>query len=136
AAHASLTRSRLSEHSPWALLGAPAEASSTWLLGLQAAWELDLAGHLRKLGESAQARLAASAYGMAAVKVTISARIAHAYLRLRGVQAQMAIEAENQRVAGNLQRMAESRQRNGVATRFDVASARAEGAAIASHLWQ
>lgn len=135
-AHAGLTRSRPSEHSPLALLGAPVEASSTWLLGLQAVWELDLAGYLHHLNESAQARLAASAYGMAAVKVSIAARIAHAYLRLRGVQAQMAIEAESQRVAGNLLRMAESRQRNGVATRLDVASARAEATVIASRLWQ
>jgi outer membrane protein TolC len=72
-AEVSYARSALSENSPMAALGAPTHATDNWSLGLQAAWELDLWGHLRSLNESAEARLYASAYGMEAVKVSIAA---------------------------------------------------------------
>ncbi len=135
-AEASYTRSALSEHSPMALLGAPTEASNLWSLGLQAGWELDLWGHLRHLSESAEARLQASGYGMEAMKVSVAGDVARTYLLLRGVQAQMDIVEENRQIAENLVRMAESRQRNGVATRFDAAAARADVAGIEARLSQ
>lgn len=135
-ADAGYTRSALSEHSPFAMLGAPTAAASTWTLGLQAAWELDLRGYLRHLSDSADARLQASTYGMAAVKVSTAGEVARIYLLLRGVQSQMAIVEENGRIAENLVQMAESRQRHGVASRFDAAAARADAASIEARLSQ
>jgi NodT family efflux transporter outer membrane factor (OMF) lipoprotein len=133
---ASYARSALSENSPLAALGAPTNASDSWSLGLQAGWELDLWGHLRHLGESAEARLQASAHGMDAVRVSIAGEVARRYLLLRGLQARQAIVEENRRIAENLTRLTESRQRNGVATRYDVAAARADLAGIEARLTQ
>ncbi|MDR3221787.1 MAG: TolC family protein, partial [Candidatus Accumulibacter sp.] len=134
AADASYTRSALSEHSPMAMLGAPTEAADLWNLGLQAGWELDLWGRLRHLADSAEARLQASRFGMEAVRVSVAADVARTYLLLRGAQAQEAIGEENRRIADGLLRMAESREQNGVATRFDAAAARADMAGIEARL--
>lgn len=135
-ANANYTRSALSEHSPMVLLGAPTEPTSTWLLGLQAGWELDLWGYLHHLSDSAEAKLQASNFGMEAVRVSVSGDVARTYLLLRGVQAQIAIIEKNRRIAEDLLRMTESRERNGVATRFDAAAARADLAGIDAHLSQ
>ena len=135
-ADASYTRSALSKNSPMAALGAPTSASDSWSLGLQAGWELDLWGHLRHLSESAEARLQASAYGMEAVKVSVAGDVARTYLLLRGIQAQQSIVEENRQIAENLVRLTESRQRNGVATRYDAAAARADLAGIEARLTQ
>ncbi|ARU05488.1 multidrug transporter [Comamonas serinivorans] len=136
AATAGYTRSGLSEHSPLHRLGAPTAGSSTWTLGLQAGWELDLWGHLRQVETSARMQLQAVAYGQEAVRVSVAAEVARTYLLLRGAQAQTAIAQDNQRIAQDLLRMAESRARNGVATRFDAAAARADLAGIEASLLQ
>lgn len=130
------TRSAISEHSPDALLGAPTEASSTWKLGLQAGWELDLWGHLRHQSESANAQLQATTWGMEDVKVSVAGDVARTYLLLRGTQAQIRIVDDNRRIALNLVHLTESRQRNGVATRYDVAAAHADVASIEARLAQ
>lgn len=130
AAAGGYSRSAISHNSPLALLGAPTRGSDTWLFGLEAGWELDLWGRLRHLSESAEANLEASGYGKKAVRVSIAAEVAYTYLQLRGVQAQESVAEQNRQLAEGLVRMAESRERNGVATRFDAAAARADVAGI------
>jgi NodT family efflux transporter outer membrane factor (OMF) lipoprotein len=115
-----------------AALGAPTNAADTWALGVQAGWELDLWGSLRHRADAAASRLEARHFDRAMVKVSVTGEVARLYLRLRGVEAQEAILAENRRVAEDLLRMAESRTRNGVATRFDAAAARADLAGISA----
>ncbi|WP_232216572.1 efflux transporter outer membrane subunit [Brenneria nigrifluens] len=129
-ANSAYSRSGLSEHSPMASLGAPTDASSTWSLGLQASWELDLWGHLGYLSDSARANLEASGYSKEAVMVSIGGDVARTYLLLRGIQAQEKIVGQNRQIAKGLVEMAESREKNGVATRFDATAARAELARI------
>jgi NodT family efflux transporter outer membrane factor (OMF) lipoprotein len=101
---------------------------------LLASWEVDLWGYLGHLDDAAQARLQASYYGMEAVKVSVAGEVARNYLLLRGTQAQAAFVADNREIAVDLLRMAQSRERNGVATRFDAAAARAEIASIDARL--
>lgn len=135
-AGASYRREALSEQSQLAMLGAPTDASSVWSLGLRASWELDLWGHLRRQSESAEARLQATTYSMGVVRVSIAGDVARTYLLLRGVQAQMSIALENRQIAENLVHLVESRQRNGVATRFEAAAAGADVAGIDARLSQ
>src|SRR3546814_5426197 len=52
------------------------------------------------------------------------------YLQLRGTQAQLDITRQNLEVADRTLRLAESRERNGVATRFETSSARAQLATV------
>ncbi len=130
AAEAGYARSAQSEYSPLVRLGAPTTASSAWQLGLQAGWELDLWGHLRQLGAAADARLQASAYGTHAVQVSVAGDIARTYLLLRGAQAQLTLAGQQRAIAADLLRLAQSRQRHGVATRFEAAAAQAEVAVV------
>lgn len=135
-ADASYARSSLSENAPMAMLGAPTDSTDLWSLGVQAGWELDVWGYLQHLGDSAEATLQASHFEMDAVRVSLAGGVARTYLLLRGVQAQETIMEDNRQIAANLVRLAESRERHGVATRFDAASARADVASIEARLTQ
>ena len=130
------SRAAISENSPLHQLGAPTDGFDTWSVGLGASWEIDLWGYNRRLNEAARSGLEAAAYGREAVRVSVSAEIARTYLLLRGVQAQTAITQDNRRIAADLLRMAESRERNGVASRFDTAAARSDLAGIDARLLQ
>lgn len=64
-------------------------------LGGQASWEIDLFGGLRRGREAAQADLASTLANADAVRLSIAAETADAYLQLRGLQARLQV-AENQ----------------------------------------
>ena len=78
----------------------------------------------------------AAEFGRDAARVSVAGDVARTYLLLRGVQAQEKISGEHRQVVLQLLRMAASRERNGVATRFDVAAARADLARIEARLLQ
>jgi NodT family efflux transporter outer membrane factor (OMF) lipoprotein len=129
-ASAGYTREAISEHGKFAALGAPTSASDFWQLGFDANWELDLWGRARRSREGAAAAFEATVYEREAARVALSAEVARAYLQLRGTQAQLDITRQNLEVADRTLRLAESRERNGVATRFETSSARAQLATI------
>nr|WP_156124200.1 efflux transporter outer membrane subunit [Achromobacter sp. RTa] len=129
-AGASYAREALSENGKLAALGAPSSATDFWRLGFNARWEIDLWGRARRLQEGAEASLAATAYEREAARVALSAEVARAYLQLRGTQAQLAIARQNLDVAERVLGLTQSRERHGVATRFETATARAQLAAV------
>ncbi|MFA7944761.1 efflux transporter outer membrane subunit [Pseudomonas brenneri] len=135
-AEADYSRGAISKNSPLANLGAYTGGSNTWSMGMQAGWELDLWGYHRHLSESASAELEAMGHNLQTMSVTVTAEVARVYLLLRGVQAQETITRQNQQIAQGLVDMTESRELNGVATRFDAASARADLATINAGLSQ
>lgn len=134
AAGASYMREALSENGKFAALGAPSSASDFWQLGFDASWEIDLWGRARRAREGADAALQATAYDREAARVALSAEVARSYLQLRGTQAQLDIARQNLTIAERTLSLAESRERNGVATRFETASARAQLATIKATL--
>lgn len=127
---ASYAREALSEHGKFAALGAPTTPSDFWQLGFDASWEIDLWGRARRAREGAEANLDAAVYDREATRVTLSAEVARTYLQLRGTQAQLDIAEQNRVVAERTLSLAESRGRNGVATRFETSSARAQLATV------
>lgn len=129
---ASHARERLSEHGKFAALGAPPGPSDFWQLAFDASWEIDLWGRARRAREGAAAALQASSYDREAVRVALAAEVARTYLQLRGAQAQLDIARDNRAVAERLLRLADNRERHGVATRFDSAAARAQLATVNS----
>lgn len=131
---ASYTREAISKFGHFGKLGAPSTANNFWQLGFDANWEIDLWGRARRAQEGAAAALDAAIYDHEAARVALSAEVARAYLQLRGMQAQLSIVEQNQVVAERALGLAESRERNGVATRFESASAKAELAAIKAML--
>jgi NodT family efflux transporter outer membrane factor (OMF) lipoprotein len=129
AAGAGFAREALSEHGKLAALGAPSRPSTFWQVGFDAGWEIDLWGRAQRAREGAAASLEASVYEREAARVALAAEVGRTYLQLRGTQAQLAIARDNQAVAERLLGLTESRRRNGVATEFEMASARAQLAA-------
>lgn len=127
---ASYAREALSEHGKFAALGAPTTPSDFWQLGFDASWEIDLWGRIRRAREGAEATVDATVYEREATRVTLSAEVARSYLQLRGTQAQLDIAEQNRVVAERTLSVAESRERNGVATRFETSSARAQLATV------
>jgi NodT family efflux transporter outer membrane factor (OMF) lipoprotein len=126
----SYTRERLSEHGKFAALGAPAGPSDFWQFGFDASWEIDLWGRARRAREGAAAALEATVHDRDAVLVALAAEVARTYLRLRGTQAQLSIAQQNVAIAERTLALAESRERNGVATRFETSSAHAQLASV------
>ncbi len=129
-ASASYSREALSEHGKFAALGAPSTPSDFWQLGFDASWEIDLWGRARRVREGARATLDAALFEREATRVSLSAEVARAYLQLRGLQAQLDIAEQNRTIGERTLSLAESRERNGVATRFETSSARAQLATI------
>lgn len=103
-----------------------------WQYGIDASWELDLWGRVRRTRESAQATAEAAALEAAGVKVSVSAEVARTYLELRGVQCTLDIARKNQDIARASLRLAKHREDEGVATRYDSASAAAQLATVSA----
>ena len=64
-------------------------------VGINAAWELDLFGRVRRSIESQRAETAASAADVRAVRVAIAGEVASTYVDLRGSQERLRIAREN-----------------------------------------
>ena len=124
-ASAGYSRSRLSEFSRMAALGAPTDPGDYWNLGTGASWELDLWGQLSKRTAAAGQRLLASRYELAGARVSVSAELARTYLLLRGVQQQLQLARKELGINRDLLSLQQSRRAQGVATDYDTASARA-----------
>lgn len=130
----SYTREAVSRYGHFGELGVPPYPNDFWQYGFDASWEIDLWGRVRRAREGDTAALEATIYDQETIRVALSAEIARVYLQLRGTQAQLTITGQNQAVAEHALDLAESRVRNGVATRFESASAKAELATIKAML--
>jgi NodT family efflux transporter outer membrane factor (OMF) lipoprotein len=126
----SFSREALSANGKFAALGAPTKPTNFYQLGFDAAWEIDLWGRAQRTREGSAAALQATVYEREAARVALSAEVARTYLQLRGTQAQLDITEQNLVLAARALGLAESRQRNGVATRFETSSARAQSATV------
>ena len=102
--------------------------------GLDASWELDLWGRVRRSIESADASLEASQEARRASLISVTAEVARSYLQLRNTQAQIAIARANLATAQESAGLTDARSRGGLATDLDVASARAQQESTAATL--
>jgi NodT family efflux transporter outer membrane factor (OMF) lipoprotein len=126
----SYAREGISANGKFAALGAPLRPGDFWQVAFDASWEIDLWGRVRRNQEQASALLEATAYDAEAARVTLAAEVARTYLQLRGTQAQLGIARENLAVAQRLLGLTRTRERLGVATRFETSSARAQEEAV------
>lgn len=113
-----------------ALLGAPDTPYDIMQAGFNASWEIDIWGHARRASESASASMQASAFQREGVRVSIAAEIARTYIQLRHVQTQLDITRQNLAIAEQALKLANSRVKNGIATRFESAASSAQLASI------
>jgi NodT family efflux transporter outer membrane factor (OMF) lipoprotein len=98
---------------------------SLYQVGLDASWELDLFGGLRREAEAAGAELAASQADLEGVRVSLAAELALAYVELRAFQARLAIASANLELQAETAQIAHWRSEAGLTTALDVEQARA-----------
>ena len=111
--------------------GAPIEFD-VFQNGLNASWELDLFGRVRRQVEAANAETEAAIEDRHGIALSAIAELAQDYLQLRGAQTELAIAERNLVLAEQNSRLVRDRFANGVATTLDMAQARAQQSTIAA----
>jgi len=102
--------------------------------GLDASWELDLFGRVRRSVEQARAQTEAQMEATNDALVMLESDVAQAYVQLRGAQALTASQQENVRTAQAAFDLTQRRQRQGLTTELDVEQARTQRADIERQL--
>ncbi len=130
-ANSSLTHERISEHaipvppsSPGGGngtgFGLPGSEFTTFRVGFDASWELDLFGKSRREIEAASARTGAAIWSRRDAEVSAAAEVAAAYLALRSLQDEIALaQAEVERQERS-ERLVSARVRGGLVTGQDL----------------
>lgn len=94
-------------------------------VGAGATWELDLAGGLKRGAEAADSSFEAVAADHLAVRVTVAAETADAYLRAKGARERIAVAQEQVRISEGLLEMIRWRLQAGLSTAREEAQAKA-----------
>ena len=105
-----------------------------WQNGLNASWELDLFGRVRRAVEAQRANTEAAIEARHTVALDAIATLALDYLQLRGTENRVAIAKRHLAVADHDLALVHDQFANGVATTLSVAQAEAQRGAIASTL--
>lgn len=77
--------------SPGQGIALPGNGITTWSIGLDASWEVDLFGGVQRSIEGARARSAAATWNARDLQVSLVAEVASDYLTLRSLQRQIAV---------------------------------------------
>ncbi|HET9354937.1 MAG TPA: efflux transporter outer membrane subunit [Sphingomicrobium sp.] len=146
AAQSSLTRQRISENAIPSPPGTgpadgggfalPGEEFTTWRIGFDAGWEIDLFGRNVREREAAGARNGAAIWNYHDSQVSVTAELADAYLRFRALQSRVRIAEEELARLRRFERLATARERGGLVTGEDVAEQRSASAAAAAAIPQ
>lgn len=99
---------------------APGMSRNNFDAGFDAGWELDLFGATRHAVGAEDARVRASAAGVAHAHVSIAAEVALAYLDLRGAQSRAAVARENLAIQEETLQISRWRQQAGLASSLEV----------------
>jgi multidrug efflux system outer membrane protein len=101
------------------------DAASSYGLGFDAVWEIDLFGGVRRGVEAADADASASAATLAGTQVSLAAEVARGYVQLRAYQLRIAITQANLDNQTQTLQIAEWRAQAGLVGQLDVEQARA-----------
>ncbi|HWI57809.1 MAG TPA: efflux transporter outer membrane subunit [Bacillota bacterium] len=99
---------------------------NTYTMALQAGWEADLWGRVRRQVEAARARLTASADDLEAVKLAIQAEVATDYFTLRALEAEYALLVRTAETYRRSLELTVNRRQGGVASDLDVSQAQTQ----------
>lgn len=94
--------------------------------GIEAFWELDLFGRIRRGIESQRAEAEAGAADLAALQVAIVGEVARGYFELRGLQTRLQVARDNADNQAQTLQLVEVRVDGGLGSDFDSARARAQ----------
>jgi multidrug efflux system outer membrane protein len=123
-------RSRRSEATD--LRQGPPFITTTYDLGLQAAYEVDLWGKLRSGTRAADATLLATRFDAETVRIALAAQVATTYFTLRALDAELALTRATLGTRDENLRLQRSRFAAGVASEFELKQAEAERASVAA----
>lgn len=90
-AAASTGRSRVTEYGPTPLSTSTINPADNFLVSLNASWEIDLWGKLRRATEASRADILSQEEGRRSVILTLVTSVANAYVNLRDLDAQLEI---------------------------------------------
>jgi multidrug efflux system outer membrane protein len=99
-------------------------------LGFDAAWEIDLFGHVRRSVEAARADLGAEDANYQDAQVTVAAEVARNYFELRGAQKRLVVARENLRTEQQTLELTQLLDEVGRGADLDVERSRARLKAI------
>lgn len=102
--------------------------------GLDAAWELDLFGRVRRATEAADARLEEQEELRHEVLLSVLGEAARNYFEVRGLQKRIDVTKRSIELVRAVEDLAETQLRAGAVTEFDVARARGERETIEAQL--
>jgi NodT family efflux transporter outer membrane factor (OMF) lipoprotein len=97
-----------------------------YTLGLGASWEIDVFGGLRRAHQAAKADAAAAAAQAIAIRTSVAAEAADAYLQVRGLQARIAVARRQETVEVDLVSLLQQRADQGVAADRELREGMAE----------
>jgi NodT family efflux transporter outer membrane factor (OMF) lipoprotein len=112
----------------------PVLEHSLFQIGLDAAWEIDLFGGVRRDIEAADADVQAAVEDHRDVLVTLVAEVALNYVDLRGFQQEIAIAQQNLKAQKHSADLTQQRFRGGFVGALDVANADAQVATTAAQI--
>ncbi len=92
-------------------------------LGLNASWEADLWGRLRRSVEASRANLEASAADLAAARLSLQAELVQTYLQLRVIDEHRRLLAQTVEAYARSLRLTENQYRAGIVPKSDVTQA-------------
>jgi NodT family efflux transporter outer membrane factor (OMF) lipoprotein len=101
-------------------------ASNLFQYGLDASWELDLFGRVRRSVEQAEAQSQAQSEALNDALIVLESEIVQSYVQLRSAQALIASQQENIKAAEQSLALTQRRQQNGLTTELDVEQARTQ----------
>ena len=97
--------------------------SESYSLGLDASWELDIWGRLRRNLEASQANMQASAADLAAVRLSLQSELVQTYLQLRVMDEQQRLFDQTVEAFARSLRLTENQYRAGIVPKSDVTQA-------------
>ncbi|QGZ65179.1 efflux transporter outer membrane subunit [Paraburkholderia acidisoli] len=128
-ANASYTAEHQSQQSPLGTLASAfpnySRDQKDYVAGASASWEIDLAGGLRRAHAQATDEEQAAEAAQMGTRVTVAADAADAYLQIRGLQAQLAVTADQVETDAHLLQLVQARKQAGAADEREVAQAEA-----------
>lgn len=95
----------------------------TYSVGLDASWELDIWGRLRRNLEANQANMQASAADLAAVRLSLQSELVQTYLRLRVMDEQQQLLDQTVDAFARSLRLTENQYRAGIVPKSDATQA-------------
>ncbi|MGD0403819.1 MAG: efflux transporter outer membrane subunit [Candidatus Acidiferrales bacterium] len=121
-----IARERFSQNRPLGVVGATQTFNDFQVPGLDATYELDVWGRVRRTVEQSRSQAQASAADLASVGLSLHAELATDYFQLRGLDAQIQLLTSTVEAFQKALDLTQSRFNGGLASGVDVAQAKTQ----------